>query len=161
MRFFNNHVFRVILFVIFASQISHAQENQEQLEEYLIAVLPGMVEKAPNILPASDGPYTLESDSIDIVWNLFQSGNLIYSIATSIEGIGDEGSKKYRFVKYTVRDKNEHEHQLFTMIRITSLKKELDDHITLYFKTLINPETQTKYAVVLERYFKDYVNLFY
>ncbi len=160
MSFFNNHVFKLVLFIALATQAAHAQEDQEQLKEYLVSVLPGMIETVPNILPATDGPYTLEPDSIDIVWNLMHSGNLIHSIATSIEGIGDEGSKKYRFVKYMVRDRNEKEHQLFTMIRITSLKKELDDNVTLYFKTLINPETHMKYAVVLEKYFKDYVNVF-
>lgn len=161
MSFFSNHVFKLSLFLIFIAQPIHAQENGSQLKEHLIAVLPELIKTAPNILPAVDAPYTLEPDSIDVVWNLFKSGNLITSITSSIESIRDDGSKKYRFVKYTVRDKNEKEHHLFSYICITSLKNELDDHVRLYFQTLVNPESNEKYAVVIEKYFSGYVHEFY
>ncbi len=156
----NNHVFKLGFILVLIFKVVHAQENPEQLKEHLVSVLPEIIVTAPDILPATDGPYILEPDSIDIDWDLLQSGNMINSIASSIEGIGEEGSKKYRFVKFTVRDKNEKEHHLFTFICITSLKKDLEDRVTLYFKTMVNPESHTKYAVIIEKYFSGYVHEF-
>lgn len=142
--------------ILLSSKLGFAQENEEQLKTYLETNLPKI------IAIESYQNYHLLNDSIDVAWNWGHTGNVLASIGNSIHGAGKEGSSKNRFAQFYIEDSAGNQRRLCSMIYITSLENEvgsLPNH-ALFTQTFINPDTQTKYSIMIKSYFKRYATAF-
>ena len=157
-------IINIVIILVLAVSVcfghtAHAQENDEQLNAYLTTELPVLIKtESADIVPA--GAH-LVPDSIDIDWSWVRTGNIVTSLSNSISTIGEEGSRKFRFVQFTVVDDHRTERDLYAFIVITSVKTELSgSQVSRCVKTYVNPKTQETYAIMFEPYFQRYVHVF-